>query len=137
MTQPKLSILFVMCFLAAGCNIYRVNSEEVSTHFYPSKASAADITYMEQVNRPYEIVGFVTVNTERSESMEEVLEKIKREAAILGGDAVTNITVNSPDGWKKIPPKKLLQNAYLRANFTATVITFQGQDSAPAPAAKP
>jgi len=129
MTPKKLSILFVMCFLAAGCNIYRVNSEEVSAHYYPSKTSSSEVVYLEQVSRPHDIIGFVTVNTERSESMEEVLEKIKREAAILGGDAVTNITVNSPSGWKKIPPQKILGNAYIRANFTATVIAFQDAGS--------
>jgi hypothetical protein len=50
---------------------------------------------------------------------------MKREAAMLGGDAITNIQQYAGGIWKKIPPQKLLGNAYIRANFTATVVAYQ------------
>ena len=58
--------------------------------------------------------------------MEDVIDKLKYEAAILGGDAITNITTNAGTGkWAKIKPKKLFGNANVRTNFVADVIVFK------------
>ena len=118
-------LIVLLSFLTSACSLYRVSSQEVTKNIYPAKESPNEVAYLEEVKQPYEIVGFVTVNTERRQGLEEVIIKMKREAAILGGDAITNITTNATRTWKKIPPQKLLKNGYVRANFTATVIAFQ------------
>ena len=123
--MKKFIFLIFFVFLTSGCSIYHINSEEVSTNFYPSKESADNVEYVENVTNPYEAIGTVTVNTERNRPMEEVIEKMKREAAILGGDAITNITTDKSGFWKRVPPHKLLGNAYIRSNFTATVVVYK------------
>ena len=104
----KLPAIILITFLVSGCSIYKINSEDTAAHFYPEK-SIDKVIYIENISRAHEVVGFVTVKTERSKNLEEVLLKMKREAAILGGDAITNIQVNSGDTWKKLRPKKLAE----------------------------
>lgn len=108
-----------------GCSVYHVNSEDISTDFYPSKQSISDIVHVEQVDKPHEIIGYVTVNTERRQRMGDVINKMKREAAIMGGDAITNIRTDATGQWQKLPAQDLIGNAFVRANFTATVIVFK------------
>ncbi|MBF0533201.1 MAG: hypothetical protein HQL23_08950 [Candidatus Omnitrophica bacterium] len=120
------------CFIfligaTAACSFYNVNSEDVSETFYPEKKSAEDVVYLEQVDRPYEIIGYVTVNTERRQGMDEVMARMKREAAMLGGDAITNIKSDASGLWKKLPAQSLIGNAYIRANITAAVIVYKKQ----------
>lgn len=130
----KILIHFIiLSLLTAGCSIYHVGSEEVSTNFYPSKESIDDVIYVENITNPYEVIGTVTVNTERNQSMEEVIARMRREAAILGADAITNITIDKSVFWKKIPPQKLIGNAYVRANFTATAVVFKKADAVSLP----
>ncbi len=118
------SFIFLIFFLY-GCSIYRVDSQDVTTNFYPPKNSPQDVIYLEIVDRPHEVIGYVTVNTERNKSIQRFLDKMCREAAILGGDAITDITIDAPDGWKKLPVQKLLANAYFRRNARAKVIIFK------------
>ena len=114
-----------LCFtmILSSCSIYRIDSEEVTTNFYSPK-EVEEIEVLDTVSRPHDVVGYVTVNAERSQNMSEILYKMKEEAAKLGGHAVTNIQSNATGTWKKIPAQKFLGNAYVRANFTATVIAF-------------
>ena len=93
--------------------------------YYPSKKSASEVAYLEKITTPHDIIGYVTVNTERRQQIEDVLEKMKREAAILGADAITDIQTNASGQWKKLPGQALLGNAYIRANFTATAVIFK------------
>jgi len=123
MIKRPLFLIVLICAVSA-CSIYRVNSEEVTTNFYVSKSDPSLVEYVENVIRPHEVIGFITVNTERRQGMEQVLGKMKKEAAILGGDALTNMTSNATGSWKKVPIQKLMGNAYIRANFTATVIGY-------------
>lgn len=126
MNKKFLFFAFTMVLISA-CSLYNIDSEEVADNFYPSKESALGIEYADYVSRPYEVVGFVTVNSERNQKMDDIIAKMKREAAVLGGDAITNITSNATGSWKKVPPQKMLGNAYIRANYTATVIVYQDQ----------
>ena len=120
------SLIFIV-LLTAGCSIYSVDSQSLSEEFYPSKSSANDVVYLETVTQPHEVIATVVVNTERrqQQKMEDVIEKMKREAAILGGDAITDIKTNAGGTWKRLPAQKLIGNAYVRANFSASVVVFK------------
>ena len=66
------------------------------------------------------------VNGERTDSLEEIIPKMKYEAAMLGGDAITNIRTNAGTGkWAQIKPKQIFGNANLRINFVADVLVFK------------
>ena len=110
--------------LIAGCSFYQIDSHEMTTEYYPPKKSAQDVVYLEEIAKPHQEIGTVTVTTERRQSMDEILEKIKQEAAVLGGDAITDLQTDATGAWKKIKPQKLLANAYIRANYTAKVIVY-------------
>ncbi len=116
--------LILFLFFATGCSIYSVDSQNVSDDFYPSRKSAADIVYLEKVGQPHTVIATVVVNTERHQQMDNVIEKMKREAAILGGDAITDIKTDATGTWKKLPAQKLIGNAYVRANFSASIVVF-------------
>ncbi len=124
MTKKIFLLLFVTVFVSA-CSIYKVNYEETSTAFYPPKKSSMDVKFIESISEPHEVLGFVTVNTERRQQLSEIIEKMKREAAALGGDAITNVTMNSKGIPKEIKGKNMLANAYIRTTFTATVVRYK------------
>ena len=115
--------------LASSCSFYQIDSHVISDHIFPSKASPDDITYLENISdvtKPYEIIGQITVNVERRQAFQEIMEKMKREAALLGGDCITNIHINAGTGhWAKIKPKKIFGNANIRSNYIADVIVFE------------
>ena len=117
-------LLPVTLFLT-GCSLYHVNSEDISTEYHPSKNSPLEIVYLEEVTKPHEVIGYVTVNAERRQRIGEVIEKMKREAAILGGDAITNIKSNATGQWLQLPAQELIGNGYVRADFTATTVVFK------------
>ena len=112
-------LLWGTLFLSA-CSLYRIDADETAMDFFPSKSSVKDIVYLETVDQSHEVLGTITVNTERRWDKEAVLEKIKREAAVLGGDAVTNIQEKPP------ARKGKFKNAYLRTNYSAVVVKFTG-----------
>ena len=121
-------LLSTVCLLvfASGCSLYHVMSEYTTEDFYPAKETSAEIVYMETVNRPHEVIAVVTVNAERHQlNMENVIAKMKREAAILGGDAITDLRSDATGVWKRLPVQKTIGNAYVRANFTASVVVFK------------
>jgi hypothetical protein len=111
--------------LLTGCSIYHVNSEDITTDFYPSKQFASDVVYLERVDKPHTVIGYVTVNTERRWTIDDVLDKMKREAAILGGDAITAIKTDASGIWKRLPAQEVIGNAYVRANFSCAVVVFK------------
>ena len=118
------SISLIALFLT-GCSLYHINFEDVSNISYPAKSSVSQVVYLERVDRPHEVIGYVTVNTERRTPLKEVIEKLKPQAAILGGDAITNIELNASGFWKKPIISKVLGNAYIRANYRAQVVAFK------------
>ncbi len=117
--------LIMFVFLASGCSIMSVDSKEMTENFYPSKPSKDVVVYLEEVNQPHKIIATVTVNTERNQRVSDVIEKMKYEAAILGGDAITDLRTDAGGIWKKLPVQKLVSNGYVRARFTASVVIFQ------------
>ena len=124
MKRNLFAIIF-LAFLTSACSIYHVNSVDTTEEYYPSKQTANDVVYLQTVDRPNEVIAQVIVNTERRRTVSEVIGKMKREAAILGGDAITDIRTDASGAWKKLPAQALVGNAYIRANFTASVIVFK------------
>ncbi|MDP8212009.1 MAG: hypothetical protein P9X22_01800 [Candidatus Zapsychrus exili] len=122
----KKTLILISCiFLLSSCSVYKVTSQDITDNYYSSKASTKDVAYIKTISKPHEVIGYITVNAERRQPMDEVLEKIKREAAILGGDAITDIKTDATGQWKSLPAQKFIGNAYVRANFTATVVAFE------------
>ncbi|MCA9400460.1 MAG: hypothetical protein KC713_02450 [Candidatus Omnitrophica bacterium] len=117
--------LIAVVFLFAGCSLYHVNSEDISADYYPSKNSPEEILYIENVKEPHEVIAYVNVNAERRQKISEVIDKMKREAAILGGDAITAVKTDATGTWKSLPAQEVIGNAYVRANFKASVIKFK------------
>jgi len=108
----------------AGCTYYRVNADEIAFNTIHPKENHKEIHYMETVNVPYEVIGTVVVSTERRNSIQEVLEKMKYQIALIGGDAVTNIVqIDEPSPITRI-----------RTKYKATVIKFKNPNDAPDPA---
>ena len=113
-------------FIFSACSLYTVDFESTSYDFHPAKVSKDEVAYLETVSKPCDVIAHVTVNAERNQKMQEVLDKLKKEAAVLGGDAITNIQTNAGTGkWAKIKPKKLFGNANIRANYVADVVVFK------------
>lgn len=83
------------------------------------------VVYTEHIEGNYEIIGYVTVNAERRQEMREVMRHMKREAALLGGNAFTDIHTDASGRWKRLPAQKLIGNAYVRANFKAAVVVLK------------
>lgn len=122
--MKQLLPLFLIVLLASGCSLYTVSSEETTEEFFPSKSSASQILYLETVNQPHKVIGYVTVNAERRRTLEDVVDMLKREAAIIGGDGITDVQSDATGFWKKLPGQRFIGNAYIRINFKATVVAF-------------
>ena len=131
--MKKLHLLILgLTFFLSSCSLYQIDSEETTYDFYPSKTSPDEILYLENVNRPHEAIGQVRVNTERVQKdidgvgFESILLRLKREAAVMGGDAITNIHTDTGTGkWAKNKPK-MFNKANVRVNYIADVIVFDG-----------
>jgi len=123
MNRTALTLIFSL-FVLTGCSIYHVNSVDTSEDYYPSKQFSSDVVYLEKVDKAHTVIGNVTVNTERRWTINDVLDKMKREAAIMGGDAITGIKTDASGSWKKLPAQGLIGNAYVRANFSCDVVVF-------------
>jgi hypothetical protein len=117
--------LGVFVFFLSGCSVVHVGSEYLTDDYYPQRKSPADVVYLETVNRQHVVIAHAVVNTERRQTLDDVVGKLKKEAAIVGGDAITNIQTDSTGAWKKLPAQKLIGHAHLRVNFKADVIVFE------------
>jgi hypothetical protein len=132
--MKKLLSIILLSVVTTGCSLYQIDSQNDTTKYYPPKKSTAEVAYVEKSDRPYETIGTVIVTTERRQTLESVLPKMQYEAAIMGGDAFTDIRTDATGSWKKIQPKALLGNAYIRANYSAKVIVYTKDGEASAPA---
>lgn len=119
------ALISIYSILLTGCSVYRISSEDTSSNFYPSKSSISDVVYLERVQQPHESIGHVTVNAERRARLNDIIEKMKIEAAILGADAITNIQTDSTGTWKALPAQAFIKNGYVRANYTATAVVLK------------
>jgi len=120
-----MALFLFFSFSLTSCSIYHVDSRQDTLRYYPPKKDISEVVYLEKVERPYEVIGRVTVNTERRQRLSDVMTKMKREAAILGADAFTNIRTDASGAWKSLPAQEVIGNAYVRANFTADLIVFK------------
>lgn len=125
MYKNKLLLLLGLVLIMTSCTLYHVNSVETTDNYYPSKESANEIAVLNKIDRAYEEIGTIVVNAERNQSIDAVLEKMKYEASILGGDAITDIKSDATGTWKSLPAQELISNGYVRANFIAKVIVFK------------
>lgn len=117
--------LIAFVLLTSSCSIYHIHSVDSTDNYYPSK-SAGEVAYLEEIDEDYAIIGTVTVNGERKQrSIDDILVKMKREAAILGGNAITDIQSDATGVWKRLPVQQTIGNAYVRANYTASVVIFE------------
>lgn len=125
--MKNLSILLALLLTTsfAGCTFYSIDSKDTTQDFYAPKQSIDDVQYIEKVEQPSIEIGVVTVTTERRQSLEDVLPKLKQEAAILGGDIITDIQTNATGAWKVLKPQKLLGNAYVRCEYSAKVLVLK------------
>ena len=104
-------VLIILCsFFLAGCGFCRVDSEDVSTNFYPPKVSSDQVVYLKNVDKPYDVIGIVKVTTEREITRAEVESRMRSEAAILGADAITDLAS------EKLP---------FRIQYTAKAVGFK------------
>ena len=123
--MKKIFLLILCLFIFSACTVYHIDSKDITRDYYPSKESSRQVAYMDTIRQPHEIIGYVTVNTERRQRISDVMDKMKYEAAILGGDAITDIQTDATGQWKKLPGQKIIGNAFVRANFTAAVAVFK------------
>jgi len=121
--------LTVACLLT-GCSLYQIDSKTETTKYYPPKKNQDEVVYIERTDKPHEVIGTVTVTTERRQTLESVIPKMQYEAAVMGGDAFTDIQTDATGAWKKIQPKALLGNAYILANYSAKVIVYTKDEPA-------
>ncbi|MBF0491081.1 MAG: hypothetical protein HQL15_10830 [Candidatus Omnitrophica bacterium] len=75
--KRTLLTLVIVLIVTCGCTIYRIDSKDTSNDFYAPKKSIDDVQYLEKVDKPYTEIGIVTVTTERRQSMDEVIPKLK------------------------------------------------------------
>jgi uncharacterized lipoprotein YajG len=122
--DKKFIFLLAACLVLIGCSFYNIDSQDTTLDFYPPKASPDKVVYLEKVDQPHEVIGIVTVDTERNRPFEEVVAKMKYEAAILGGDAITDVRRDVGEGAGK-KPEKFLSNAYIRIRYIAKVAVFK------------
>jgi uncharacterized protein YbjQ (UPF0145 family) len=126
MMKRILYSVVAFAILSAGCSVYQIDSNpEKASTYYPPKKSPMQVVYLESLDKPHEIIGTVTVTTERRQALENVIPKMQYEAAVLGGDAITDIQTDATGTWKKIKARAMLGNAYIRANYSAKVIIFK------------
>ena len=123
--MTKFFKLFCLIALLSGCSLYRITSDETSSDNYPPKPSSNEILYLKAVPQPYKVIGTVKINTERNQKKEEIIEKLKHEAAAMGGDAITNISVMDDAGASKNKLAQMLENARLRESYQADVVVFR------------
>jgi hypothetical protein len=121
-------IFFSFLFLAAfssGCTVYQIDSKDTSEDYYVPKTNIDEVAYIEKVDKPYTEIATVTVTTERVQKLEDVLPKLKQEAGMLGADAITDVSSDATELWKKYAPQKVMGNAYIRSTYTAKAIVWK------------
>jgi hypothetical protein len=123
-----MKILFTLLFLAvfsSGCTVYQIDSKDTTQDYYVPKTNIDDVTYVETTDKPYAQIAEVTVTTERRQTLNDVLPKLKQEAGMLGADAITDVQSDATDFWKKLPQQKFIGNGYIRSTYTAKAIVWK------------
>jgi hypothetical protein len=123
MKRTFFALLFFVAF-SSGCTVYQISSKDMSPDLYVPKTSIDDVAYVEKPDKPYTQIAEIAVTTERRQTFNDVLPKLKQEAGMLGADAITDVQNDATELWKKYAPKKSLGNAYIRTTYTAKAIVW-------------
>ncbi len=119
--RTKLLLLMTASLLMSlGCSMYRIDAKDISYDYYPPKKSVEEVVYLPTVSRPFEVIGSVSIDVERFRTMEEVIDKMKYEAAVIGGDAITDVRADVHEN-----TSELFKNAYIRKRYFSKVIVFK------------
>jgi hypothetical protein len=119
-----LLLLLILVGFSSGCTMYQIDSQDATLEYYAPKTSIDEVMYVEKPDKAYTEIATVSVTTERRQSLESVLPKLKQEAGILGADAITDVQKEAPSSWKKIARWKFFGNAYLRTTYTSKAIVW-------------
>ncbi len=120
------TLLLITVLSCTSCSIYHINSDQqVFLEDRNANRDPQEIEVLENVSRAHKVLGTIVLNTERNEDMYSILWRMKKEAVVMGGDAITNLKVNATGFWEKMPFKKLTANGYIRANFTVDVVAYE------------
>ena len=122
--MKRIPLLLILVLLTSSCSIFHIDSSYTTDDFYP-QTSADEVVYLEEIDQPFKSIGTITVNSERRQRLSDVIEKMKREAGIIGGHAITDIRTDATGPWILLPAQQILGNGYVRANFTASVVIFE------------
>lgn len=118
--MKNVAIIFVASLILSSCSFYQVRSQDDSGFSLAEpKKSFMDVEYVSETKKPHQVIGTLRVNTERNRGMEDVIRKMKMEAAVLGGDAVTEV-MPDPEA-----AKKKESNARMRVDYVGKVIVYQ------------
>ena len=118
------TLLFFVIF-SSGCTVYQIDSKDKTDDYYVPKTSIDQVAYIEKTDKPYTEIGTVTVTTERRQTLNDVLPKLKQEAGMLGADAITDVQGDATDFWKALPEQKIIGNGYIRTTYTAKAIVWK------------
>ena len=126
MKRTLFAILFLVVF-TSGCSVYSINSKDTTDVYYVPKTNVDDVAYIEKIDdsKPYTQIAEVSVTTERRQSINDVLPKLKQEAGMLGADAITDVESDATDFWKRLPEQKVIGNGYIRSTYTAKAIVWK------------
>ena len=118
--------IFFSIALLSGCSLYQITSDETTSDDHPAKSSSSEVLYLKELPQSYsyKVIGYVKVTAERSQKEEEVIKQLKHEAAAMGGDAITNVTLMEGEGASKNKLTQFLENARLRQSYRADVVVF-------------
>lgn len=109
------AFLAVFCF--ASCSFYSIESREDSPVITQPKKSFFDVEYEPEIKRKYVVIGDLRVRTERNRNMNDVIRKMKMEAALMGADAVTGIRIDDQ------PQEK--EKSRLRIDYIGQAVVYQ------------
>ena len=74
----KIGAVIILVCLTSSCSIYHITSTSTTDDYYPAQETT-EVVYLDRVDDTYTIIGTVTVNAERRQRLENVLEKMKHE----------------------------------------------------------
>ena len=120
-----ITLLILSLLFFSGCTLYQINTEETTFDSYPAKLSKDEVAYLENVNVPHKVIGYVKINAEKNQKKDEIIDRLKEQAAELGGDAITNITTDSLTAqWATHWTLRIFTNANIRENYMADVVHY-------------
>ncbi len=118
--MKNIVMILAVGLILSSCSFYQVRSQDDSGFALSApKKSFMDVEYVPEAEEPYRVIGTLKVTTERNRGMEDVIRKMKMEAAVIGGDAVTEV----------MPDPEMLEkkerNKRVHVDYIGKVIVYQ------------